>query len=60
MGWLVDFQKLYELIAMLAQNHWILNPGIVNYFKNLQLTNNQKLNNNTGTVKKRKCTGLHL
>jgi len=43
MGWLVDFQKLYELVSLLAQNHWILNPNIVNYFKNLQLKNNTSL-----------------
>lgn len=36
-GWLVDFQKLYEMVALFAQYHWILNENIVQYFQNLQL-----------------------
>lgn len=36
-GWLVNFQLLYDLIATLAQYHWILNPSINSYFKGLHL-----------------------
>ncbi len=38
-GWLVNFQLLYDLVAMLAKHNWILNPTINNYFGNLQLRN---------------------
>lgn len=38
-GWLVNFNLLYELIAMLSKHHWILNANINSYFQQLQLQN---------------------
>lgn len=35
MGWLVNFDELYGLIEMLVLKKWILNPEVVEYFKNL-------------------------
>ncbi len=34
-GWLVNFLVLFDLIAMLSARHWILNPEINTYFKNI-------------------------
>ncbi len=34
-GWLVNFELLYDLVATLALNHWILNPVVINYFAKL-------------------------
>ncbi len=36
-GWLVNFHLLYDLVAMLATHHWIINPSIKDYFQNLQV-----------------------
>jgi CRP-like cAMP-binding protein len=36
-GWLVNFLVLYDLVAMLATHHWILNPSVKDYFLKLQL-----------------------
>ena len=58
MGWLVDFQKLYELISSMAQTNWILNPNIINYFQNLQLKNSSTLKNSNGILKKTISTDL--
>lgn len=38
-GWLVNFHLLYDLVAMLATHHWILNPSVKEYFLNLQRPN---------------------
>jgi CRP-like cAMP-binding protein len=38
-GWLVNFKLLYELVATLVQHHWILNPTINDYFKKLEIKN---------------------
>lgn len=38
-GWLVNFNILFDLIANLALHNWILNPNIVEYFKNLKMSN---------------------
>lgn len=36
-GWLVDFQKLYDMVLAFAQYHWLLNENIIQYFKNQQV-----------------------
>lgn len=38
-GWLVNFQLLFDLITLLSNHHWILNPSINNYFGHLQIKN---------------------
>lgn len=37
-GWLVNFQELYGLVEKLVQSRAVLNPNIIHYFKNSQLT----------------------
>lgn len=40
MGWLVDFNSLFSLVQFLALNHWITNPEVHSYFKNIQFKAN--------------------
>lgn len=40
MGWLVHFQELYQLVAFLAEHHWLINPEVKEYFSQLRLNSN--------------------
>lgn len=37
MGWIIDFQKLFELVSELVEKNWVQNPIILDYFNNLKL-----------------------
>lgn len=48
-GWLVNFQELYQLVEKLVQNQAVLNPGIISYFKNVQLNTQLSTKSNMAT-----------
>lgn len=49
-GWLVNFHVLYDLVAMLATHHWILNPSVKEYFLKLQRQDSKMRSENTPMV----------
>jgi len=52
-GWLVNFHILYDLVAMLATHHWILNQSVKDYFLKLQLQDSKARSEKTPMVPKK-------
>lgn len=50
-GWLVNFHTLYELVAMLASHHWILNPSVKDYFQNLKVRASVTMNSGLAPIR---------
>jgi len=50
-GWLVNFHLLYDLVAMLANHHWILNPSVKDYFQKLKVQTGVTANTNLAPVR---------